>query len=125
LMDGSKFAESLSASGPTDSGPRCLVNLTNVTAVSASPLFHLRVPNSLPLKSLLPLKPQLSDCLLTPLGNKPILLLAGLETGLNNDSELRERFAWEPGRNLYGSYMSFIEQQITNAQKMMVEPFDR
>jgi len=123
LIEGSRYAETLPAPGPTDQGPRCQVSLKHCTVVSSAPIFHLRSNGTPGLQSLVPVKCQPTDCLFYPLNNKPLVLFSGLDKSAQ-EADLKDRLPWEGSRNTYGSFMSFLEQQVGKAM-MIQRPLDR
>jgi serine/threonine protein kinase len=118
-VEGSKYASDLPSPGPTDSGPRCGLDLQQVTALVSGPLIQLRAMGEL--KSLVPIECKASGCLLTPLGGQSLVVLAGLGTKIS-DAALRERLSWKGSKNVYGNFSGLVDLQPGNQAEMMKPP---
>jgi hypothetical protein len=107
VIDGSK-GDSLPAAGSTGDPPHCEVDLQKVTATVSGPGLHLRAAGDI--KGLVPLNCKVSDCLLTPLGSKKMILLSGLDSEAS-DMTLKNRLEWKGSHNAYGPFSALLEQQ--------------
>jgi hypothetical protein len=62
--------------------------------------------------------------LLTPLGNKKLVLLSGLDSEAS-DMALKNRLEWKGSHNAYGPFSAMIEQQPGQVGMMRPRPYNQ